>query len=270
MGSSRRAHRFHATRLRRSFPHHRSPLSAGGQSGFVPDPYTASDYVRDARALGVVGGAVVSGSFQAFDQTYLLEALSRLGPTFVGVTQLPATVSEAEIIRLDQAGVRAVRFNLVRGGSASIEALEALARRVHGAAHWHVELYLDSQHLAELGPRLQRLPRVVIDHLGLSSAGFEELVRLAAQGVWVKATGFGRVDFEVRDALRRIDQANPDALVFGTDIPSTRAPRPFLPSDIDLIVEALGDTRAQKVLFDNALSLYRPAMRPEVPPRPHV
>jgi len=41
--------------------------------------------------------AVVSGSFHGFDQSYLLDALALLGPGFVGVTQLPATVTDDEI-----------------------------------------------------------------------------------------------------------------------------------------------------------------------------
>ena len=48
---------------------------------------------------------MVSGSFQAFDQGYLKEALARLGRGFVGVTQLPPTVTDAELRRLDRAGV---------------------------------------------------------------------------------------------------------------------------------------------------------------------
>ena len=64
-------------------------------------------------------GAVISGSFQAFDQDYLVDALSRLGPAYVGVTQLPAAASDEELKELDSAGVRAVRFNLKRGGSPS-------------------------------------------------------------------------------------------------------------------------------------------------------
>ncbi len=71
-------------------------------NGYLPDPFTTSDYLVMARFLGVAGGAVVSGSFQAFDQDYLLSALERLGPRFVGVTQLPASVSDAEIKRLDE------------------------------------------------------------------------------------------------------------------------------------------------------------------------
>jgi hypothetical protein len=45
--------------------------------------------------------------------------------------------------------------------------------------------------------------------------------------------------------------------VFGTDIPSTRAARPFLPSDIDLVENVLGPDLAKKAFWDNGLALYR-------------
>jgi hypothetical protein len=45
--------------------------------------------------------------------------------------------------------------------------------------------------------------------------------------------------------------------VFGTDIPSTRAERPFLPSDIDLVEKVLGRDLAEKAFWDNPLALYR-------------
>jgi predicted TIM-barrel fold metal-dependent hydrolase len=45
--------------------------------------------------------------------------------------------------------------------------------------------------------------------------------------------------------------------VFGTDLPSTRAERPFQPSDIDLMENVLGQELAQKAFWDNALALYR-------------
>ena len=109
-------------------------------NGYLPHPFTTDDYLLVAQPLGIKGGAVVSGSFQAFDQSYLLSALQRLGPGFVGVTQLPASVSDEEIIRLDEKGVRAVRFNMKRGGSESVAHLESLARRVFDLAGWHVEV----------------------------------------------------------------------------------------------------------------------------------
>ncbi len=162
----------------------------------------ALDYLRAARPLGIAGGAVVSGSFQAFDQSYLADALARLGEGFVGVTQLPATVSDEEVLRLHGAGVRALRFNVKRGGSAGLEDVPSLARRVHELAGWHVEFYIDSAELDALHPMLRTLPRFSIDHLGLSRRGFATLLKLAEQGARVKATGFGRLDFDVAQALR--------------------------------------------------------------------
>ena len=235
---------------------HRFPLVPN--QGYLPDNFTCADYLERARTLNVAGGAVVSGSFQAFDQTYLLAALGELGPTFVGVTQLPASVSDEDIVRLNAAGVRAVRFNLRRGGSEGVERLDGLARRLHDIARWHVELYVESSRLTELYCVLVALPAVSIDHLGLSHAGLDTLLKLVEHGVHVKATGFGRVDFDVVPAMRAIVAVNPDALMFGTDLPSTRAVRPFRDEDVSLIMDTFDEETARKILYENAVALYRP------------
>lgn len=231
------------------------PLIAN--NGYLPEPFGVSDYLASVEPLGVQGGAIVSGSFQGFDQGYLLEALRLLGPGFVGVTQLPASVTDAELDTLSAAGVRALRFNLKRGGSEQLDQLEALALRVHERVGWHSELYIDSRELAEIETRLHKLPAISIDHLGLSAEGLPVLLRLAERGVHIKACGFGRVDFPVREALRDINAANPNALMFGTDLPSTRAPRPFQADDIELLIDALGEKDAQRAMWDNAASFYR-------------
>jgi predicted TIM-barrel fold metal-dependent hydrolase len=226
--------------------------------GWLPDPFTAADYRTRVRDLGVTGGAVVSGSFQGFDQTYLLDALTRLGPGFAGVTQLPADVPDDEVMRLHGAGVRAVRFNLRRGGSEGLDRLEELALRVHALAGWHAELHVDGRELPRLEDRLAALPQVVIDHLGLSAAGLPSLLRLVTGGAKVKASGFGRFDSDVPATLNAIHAIDPSALLFGTDLPSTRAPRPFRDGDLELVRATLGPD-AGRVLHDNALALYRPS-----------
>lgn len=229
-------------------------------NGYLPEVFSCEDYLGRMHGYHLVGGAVVSGSFQAFDQTYLVNALSILGPSFVGVTQLPATVTDAELLALDRCGVRAVRFNLKRGGSEDVSQLDRLARRVHELAGWHVELYVDSRELPTLYATLAALPAVSIDHLGLSREGFGTLLKLVEGGVHVKATGFGRVDFEVRTALQSLYAANPEALMFGTDLPSTRAPRPYADADLALVIDALGSGKASHVLYDNAVKFYRPVL----------
>ena len=224
----------------------------------MPDAFTSRDYLDRLKGVELCGGAVVSGSFQAFDQSYLFHALKVLGPTFVGVTQVPELVSDLELLELDGAGVRAVRFNVKRGGSEEIRHLESMARRVYELVGWHTELYIDSSELGDLFETLVSLPAVSIDHLGLSKSGFPTLLKLAEKDVRVKATGFGRVNFDVRPALDDLYAANPKALMFGTDLPSTRAPRPYRDDDYTLVLETLGEEKAANVFYKNAIEFYRP------------
>ena len=224
--------------------------------GYLPEPFTVEDYLSRTSKLNLTGGAVVSGSFQGFDQSYLLDALERLGPSFVGVTQLPVTVTDEEVMRLHEAGVRAVRFNLYRSRSGVLGGLESLTFRVHELGGWHAELYVDSKDLPELEPRLTALPKLTIDHLGMTRDGYPALLRLVERGARVKATGFGRVGLDVATALWEISDANPEALIFGTDLPGTRAERPFEEADIDVIVETLEEPLADRVLHKNAINWY--------------
>src|SRR6266511_3643792 len=61
---------------------------------------------------------------------------------------------------------------------------------------------------------------------------------------------------DVASALTALCDANPQAIVFGTDLPSTRAKRPFRDSDVDLILDCLGDEVGRLVLLENGLHLY--------------
>lgn len=225
--------------------------------GYLPEDFTCQDYLRITENLNILGGAVVSGSFQAFDYSYLLAALKELDQGFVGVVNLRATASDEEILMLHRSGVRGVRFNLFRGGSETIEHLETLARRVHELVGWHVELYVDSRQLEDLYPMVVSLPAISIDHLGLSKEGFSTLLRLVEKGGRVKATGFGRVNMNVKEAMKAICQVDPGALMFGTDLPSTRAPRPFRLEDVLIVLDALSEELAQRVLYHNAVHFYR-------------
>ena len=132
-----------------------------------------------------------------------------------------------------------------------------MAKRVHELANWHVELYLDSAHIEELSSALLPLPAVCIDHLGMKKEGFHHLLKLVERGHKVKATGFGRIDFDPSEAIKIFHQANPDSLLFGTDLPSTRASIPFQLSDIHIILESLGGEAAKKVLKENAIEFYK-------------
>jgi predicted TIM-barrel fold metal-dependent hydrolase len=235
---------------------HRFPLTEN--QGFAPPVFTVDQYHERTRELDVRGGVVVAASFQGYDSSFMYDALERLGPTYAGVIQVRPTVSDEEILKLDAAGVRAVRFNLYRGGSAGLADLDRLARRVYEIAGWHAELYVDLAAMGKESAAIARLPKVSIDHLGMTAAGLRTLVRLAERGVRVKATGFGRISVDPLVAMSALAAANPECLMFGSDLPSQRARRPFAASDIDLIREAVGEALAPRVLFQNAVSFYRP------------
>ncbi|PEK93067.1 amidohydrolase family protein [Bacillus mycoides] len=173
--------------------------------GYFPPNFVVEDYQNETPNLNVIGGAIVSGSFQGFDQEYLLKALKQLGSTFCGVTQLPFTVTDEEILNLNENGVKALRFNIKRGGS---------------------------------------------------EEGLPYLLKLVDKGVHVKATGFGRVELDVENALKSIYEVNPDALMFGTDLPSTRAKRPFEYGDIKLIQQLFDEQATDKILYTNAFKWY--------------
>ncbi|MDJ0393310.1 amidohydrolase family protein [Rhodococcus sp. G-MC3] len=223
--------------------------------GYPPEPYTIDDYERDTDGLGITGGAVVSSSFHTTDQAYLVAALEALGSSWVGVAQLDPDSSAEDIVSLDEAGVRAIRLNLKRGAT-DVQTLTAQARQAHELVGWHAELYVEASMLLSLEPILSKLPAVSIDHLGMSSQGLSYLLDLVDRGARVKASGFGRVDMDVVDTMRQIHGVNPAALMFGTDLPGTRASRRFLESDIDLVAEAVGGD-LPAVLDGNARAWYR-------------
>ena len=157
--------------------------------------------------------------------------------------ELDAGVPDDEILRLDAAGVRAVRFNLHRGGSLDVE----LALRVHELAGWHAEVYAGGRELEALEDRLRALPRLSVDHLGLDADALPVLWRLGlhGQGDRVRARGARRGG----DAAG----ARPRRLMFGTDLPGTRARRPFEPGDLELVAAI-----APRALAENARAWYRP------------
>ncbi len=227
-------------------------------NGYLPPAFTTEDYRIATQKYEIVGGAIVSGSFQAFDQSYLIEALRTLGNQYVGVANIPSDISEEELEQLDKANVVAVRLNVKRGGSEKFERIEELSNRLFAKLGWHTELYIDSTELAEYKSVLENIPRFSIDHLGLSKIGLDSLYYWVEKGVRVKATGFGRLDFEPVEVMKRIYEINPKALLFGTDLPSTRSNVPFTERDILLIHKAFAPDELEEIFYHNAIEWYGP------------
>lgn len=234
--------------------------------GYLPEEFRVEDYIRmvENSGLEICGGAVVSGSYHAFDQTYFAEAIEKLqehfNTPFVGVTQLPLDTPNEELHRLNKIGIRAVRFNLFRGFSADYRDLIDFSHRIYNEVNWKTEFYLDASQLSEeLFDTILKLPKTSIDHLGLSYASLDNLKKFLSKGIPVRVSGFGRIDYsetQLKETIKELHGVNPNGLIFATDIPSTRARRPFCVNDISLIKEVLGDQESEKVLFENGKNWY--------------
>ncbi len=225
-------------------------------NGFLPHKFTIEDYREKTKKINIVGGAIVSGSFQAFDQNYLIDSLNILGKNYFGVVNIPYNIQNIQLQKLKEANIVAVRFNLKRGGSETADNLEKLSKRVYNRFNWHTEIYVDCKNLKELDLKLKNIPKFSIDHLGLSKEGLIDLYRWVEKGVKVKATGFGRINFDPIPVMRKIYEINPDALMFGTDLPSTRAKTPFTVRDINLIKENFTKFEQNKIFYENAYQWY--------------
>lgn len=252
----------------------RFPVHAN--QGFTPGAYPAGQYLAEAGPLlagagmRLTGAVVVAGSFQGTGQDHLTTAVADLAAVLgagrvAAVAQLPPDTGDGEILTLDGLGVRALRANLVRReaadtASGGLPGLLALAGRARALAGWHLELYVRAQ---ELPPLLRDLPAgldpraLVVDHLGLTAAGLDALIGLAGEGARVKATGFSRTDLDVPAALRAVHRRSPGALVAGTDLPGTRAPRRFGPADLAVLTSTFDGCDLRRVLSRNAEALYR-------------
>lgn len=231
-------------------------------NGFVPEYYKTEEYRKELRemAVEVVGGVVVSGSFQGHHQDYFSEALTELGENFVGITQLPINTSDQEIRRLDAAGIKGIRFNLYRGLETPLDVIENLSKRVNDLCDWKTEFYIN---VDTVDPALEKLihalPQTSVDHLGMGRNSIDKLKKYLSVNIPIRVTGFGRIAYqreELESVLVQLHAENPDGLIFGTDLPSTRAKYRFSIEDILLIEELFNQQDAEKILYKNGLKWY--------------
>jgi len=234
--------------------------------------------------LGFARNVIVQASCHGTDNGALLDALGAAGDHARGVAVVAPDVADAELARLDRAGVRGVRFNFIRRlvDPAPQDVLANLARRIAGLG-WHVVVYFEARDLPTLEGFLGSLPLpVVIDHMGrpdvtqpVDGPEFARLVRLleAHPGMWVKVTcperlsrsGPPAVNGEshpYRDVVpfaRRLVECFPDRVLWGTDWPHPNL-KQHMPDDGLLVdfIPAIAPTAAaqRKLLVDNPLRLY--------------
>lgn len=231
-------------------------------NGFKPDYYTVENYLTELKKMNIesLGGVVVSGSFQGFTQDYFTDALKKLGTNFVGITQLAPDTTDAEIERLDKIGIKGIRFNLYRGLDVPLKIISTLSQRVYDLCGWKTEFYLNVDNMEEdLNNIILSLPKVSIDHMGMGKKSVDLLKNYVSHGIPIRVTGFGRIAYskeELRSVLIELYAENPQALIFGSDLPSTRASFRFSEEHVSFIEEIFNEVSAQNILYKNGIKWY--------------
>jgi D-galactarolactone isomerase len=190
-----------------------------------------------------------------------------------GVVVVDAGVSEAELERLTQAGIRGVRFQMLPGGVLPWETLEPVAAKI-APFGWHIQLQMDGRLLPEREAMLARLPcTLVIDHVGKflepvtpGHPGFKTLLRLLERDrCWLKLTAPYEVSKagpplypDVGALAKAAARHRPDRMVWATNWPHVAVKE--LPDDpmlLDLLLDWVPDEATRtRILVDNPATLY--------------
>jgi predicted TIM-barrel fold metal-dependent hydrolase len=256
-------------------PYARYPLAA--ERSYTPPEALLGDYLALLARLGFARGVLVQPSVYGDDHSLLLDTLAAQ-PQLRGVVVVTAPQAQ-RLAGLRARGVRGARFSQRSGaganfaGSASFDDLLALAPRLADEG-LHAELWTDCFQLPALAPRLRTLPvPVVIDHMGgfdvqagIDEPGFRCLLSLVEAGsVRVKLCayrnllGLSAQDSERgRDFHRALLQADPGALLWGTDWPHLRVvPAPDAAALLARFERWTDDDAlVSRILVDNPTALY--------------
>ena len=245
---------------------------------YNPPEASLADYRHMLDTLGIERAVLVQPSVYGTDNTVMLGAMKAAGSTFRGVAVVENDIADGELAKLNAAGVRGVRVNIVdvkdrKPGTLPMAELTALARRI-APMGWHMEFLMHCDEFPDMDRTFADFPvDIVLGHLGymktslgVNNGGFQALLRLMKAGkAWVKFTGPYRISGE---ALPHADTnayahaliaANPERMLWGTDWPHVMV-KSAMPNDgdlCDLLSSWVPDAAVrEQVLVKNPAKLY--------------
>ena len=227
--------------------------------------------------LGFDRNVVVQATCHGADNSAMVDALRSSGGRARGVATIRPTITDAELQDLQDAGVRAVRFNFVKRlvDPKPDAYYRALVDRI-APLGWHVVVYFEAADLAERWHLFTSFPvTVVVDHMGrpdvtkdVDGPEFGQFLRFMddSQNVWSKVSCPERLSVvgpptyrDVWPFSRTVVERYPDRVLWGTDWPHPNM-RSHMPDDGLLVdvIEHIAPTpqRLQRLLVDNPTRLY--------------
>ncbi len=254
-------------------PGHRYPYAP--DRSYTPPDAPLERFIELQKTLGLERAVLVNASCHGSDNTVILDAIAGSGGRYRGVANVDVGITDAELQRLHDGGVRGIRFNFVQhlGGTPDLGDFDRLVHRV-APLGWHVVLHFDARDLLQFDSLLRKLPvAFIIDHMGrvptrdgLDQEPFRILLNaLRLDNAWVKICGAERISSAgppFTDAVpfaQAILEVAPDRTLWGTDWPHPNIKK-HMPNDgdlVDLIPLFMPDeSLQQKVLVENPQRLY--------------
>ncbi|MFC5523773.1 amidohydrolase family protein [Polaromonas jejuensis] len=254
----------------------RFPMFGSPQA--MVDDATVEDYLLLQQRIRTQRTVIVQPRVHGTDNRVTLAAIRALGrDASRGVAVVRPDVTDDELERLHEGGIRGIRFTLYTPTNAVTEfgMVEPLARRVH-ALGWHLQLHWNARQIVEHAAMLERLPcTIVFDHMarlplpaGPADPARAIVLRLLENGrTWIKLSG-AYLDSQVGAAGGYADvdpiaqgwvRAASERLVWGSDWPHSTEPT-AKPDDavlFDLLTLWIPDEATRhRVLVQNPASLY--------------
>jgi len=253
---------------------------------YTPCDASAAQLFALRQHLGLSRNVIVQATCHGADNSAMLDALARSKGRARGVATVRREVSDEELQRMHELGVRGVRFNFVRRlvDFTPKEELVEIAQRI-ARLGWHVVVYFEAADLPELWDLFTSLPTpVVVDHMGrpdvsqpVDGPEFSLFLRLLREhpNIWTKLSCPERLSLSGPPALDGEAQPYPDVLPFaqrvleefparvlwGTDWPHPNL-KDHMPDDgllVDFIAQlATTPEQQQRLLVDNPMRLYWP------------
>lgn len=226
--------------------------------------------------LGLSRNVIVQATCHGKNNDAMVDALRAAGDLTRGVAMVGPDITDDELRKLDEAGVRGVRFNFLKRlvDATPREVFMEIAERVVKIG-WHCVVYFESQDLEDLQPFLTSLPgTIVVDHMGRPNVAkpvddphftrFMNLMSVHAN-FWVKVSCPERLSVDgppyndVVPFARTLVDNFTDRVLWGTDWPHPNM-KSHVPDEghlIDIIPKiANSPEKQQALLVDNPTRLY--------------
>jgi predicted TIM-barrel fold metal-dependent hydrolase len=150
---------------------------------------TVADYRLFQKRLGLQRNVIATPRPYQTDNSVTLDAIAQFAPNARGAATVDASITDAELDKLNKGGIRCARFGLGDNAAAMLTTLEPLAKRVSELG-WHIDLGANGDQLAALGDQLMNFPSVLVfDHMGrigepmgVDHPGFKVMLKLLDKG----------------------------------------------------------------------------------------